>query len=155
MESWETKLARWKFNLFPAYRGTGARVDYIASDWRELRIRLPLSWRTRNLVGTIFGGSMYGAIDPMYMVMLIRILGRDYVVWDKAACIQFKKPGKTTLYATFKLSDAEIDDIHRQAQVQPSLERVYEVALTDAAGVVHAVAQKTIYIRRKGNQGEP
>ena len=154
MESWETKLARWKINFFPAYRGTGAWVDYIASDWHEIRVRLPLSWRTRNLVGTIFGGSLYGAIDPMYMIMLMRLLGRDYIVWDKAACIQFKKPGKSTLYAAFKLSQEEIDDIRRQAQAQPSLERVYEVTLNDAAGVVHAVAQKTIYIRWKGNQRE-
>ena len=73
---------RWKFNSFPAYRGTGARVTYIAADFREVRIRLPLSWRTRNVVGTIFGGSMYGAVDPIFMIMLIRLLGADYVVWD-------------------------------------------------------------------------
>jgi hypothetical protein len=61
-ESWNTRVTRWGFNWFPAYRGTGARIDYIASDWREVRIRLPLSRRTRNYVGTIFGGSMYGAV---------------------------------------------------------------------------------------------
>ena len=52
-ESWQTRLRRWGFNFFPAYRGTGARITYIAADWREVRIRLPLSWRTRNYVGTI------------------------------------------------------------------------------------------------------
>ena len=96
-ESWITKLTRWGFNFFPAYRGTGARITYIASDWREVRIKVPLNWRTRNIVGTIFGGSMYGAIDPIYMVMLIKILGPEYIVWDKAAAIRFKRPGKSTL----------------------------------------------------------
>ena len=62
-ESWSSRLLRWKFNLFPAYRGTGARIAYIADDFHEVRLRLPLSWRTRNAVGTIFGGSMYGAVD--------------------------------------------------------------------------------------------
>src|SRR6266496_6489335 len=95
------RLLRWKFNLFPAYRGTGARVTYIADDFHEVRVHLPLSWRTRNAVGTIFGGSMYGAVDPIYMIMLIQLLGRDYVVWDKAATIRFRRPGQTTLYATF------------------------------------------------------
>ena len=80
---------RWGFNVFPAYRGTGARVTYISADWREVRVALPLSWRTRNYVGTIFGGSLYGAVDPMYMIMLIRILGPGYTVWDKAATIRF------------------------------------------------------------------
>ena len=64
-ESFESRKMRWGFNLFPAFRGTGARVTYIASDFHEARVRLPLSWRTRNYVGTIFGGSLYGAVDPM------------------------------------------------------------------------------------------
>jgi Domain of unknown function (DUF4442) len=86
-ESWASRKMRWGFNLFPAFRGTGARVTYIASDFREVRVKLPLNWRTRNYVGTIFGGSLYGAVDPHYMIMLIRILGPEYVVWDKAATV--------------------------------------------------------------------
>ncbi|HBE81322.1 MAG TPA: DUF4442 domain-containing protein, partial [Blastocatellia bacterium] len=64
-ESFESKRFRWGFNLFPAYRGTGGRVTYIADDWKEVRVKLPLNWRTRNYVGTIFGGSIYGAVDPI------------------------------------------------------------------------------------------
>ena len=79
-ESWPTRLARWRFNWFPAYRATGARITYIAADWREVRIRLPLSRRTRNYVGTIFGGSLYGALDPIYMIMLIKALGSEPTV---------------------------------------------------------------------------
>ena len=74
-ESRHTRLQRWRFNFFPAYRGAGARITYIAADWREVRIKLPLNWLTRNYVGTIYGGSMYGAVDPIYMIMLIRLLG--------------------------------------------------------------------------------
>ncbi|HEX7831004.1 MAG TPA: DUF4442 domain-containing protein, partial [Thermoanaerobaculia bacterium] len=63
-EDFASRLMRWKFNIFPAYRGTGGRVKYIAADFREVRVALPLSFRTRNAVGTIFGGSMYAAVDP-------------------------------------------------------------------------------------------
>ena len=94
-ESWATRRARWAFNWFPAYRGTGARIEYIAADWLEVRVRLPLSWRTRNYVGSIFGGSLYGAVDPVYMLMLIHALGPEYIVWDKAAVIRFSRPGRT------------------------------------------------------------
>lgn len=148
-ESFESRLARWKFNLFPAYRGTGGRVVYIADDFREVRVKIPLSWRTRNYVGTIYGGSMYGAIDPIYMLMLIRILGSDYVVWDKAAKIRFRKPGKDTLYAEFNLSADEIDEIKRLAETQKSVDRVYDLELKDKNGKVHAVIEKTLYIARK------
>ncbi|MCS6844950.1 MAG: DUF4442 domain-containing protein [Caldilineales bacterium] len=151
-ESWSTRLRRWGFNFFPAYRGTGARVTYIAGDWREVRIKLPLSWRTRNYVGTIFGGSMYAAVDPIYMIMLIKLLGPDYVIWDKAATIRFKRPGRTTLYARFVIEPAETDAIRAALAERPSVDRVYTVDLVDKSGVVHASVEKVIYIRRKGDQ---
>jgi len=139
---------RWGFNLFPAFRGTGARVTYIAGDFHEARVRLPLNWRTRNYVGTIFGGSLYGAVDPMYMILLIKILGPRYTVWDGAAMIRFVKPGRGTLYATFRIEELEIDAIREALETAPSVDRVYRVELTDAAGVVHAAVEKTIYIRK-------
>jgi acyl-coenzyme A thioesterase PaaI-like protein len=148
-ESLKTRLMRWRFNFFPAYRGTGARITYIADDWREVRIKLPLNWRTRNYVGTIYGGSMYAAVDPFHMVMLIRVLGPDYVVWDKSAAIQFKQPGSSTLYATFVLDDQGIETIKAELTRKPAVDRVYHVDLTDQDGVVYASVEKTIYIRRK------
>ncbi|MEL6771623.1 MAG: DUF4442 domain-containing protein [Bacteroidota bacterium] len=148
-ESWRSRLRRWVFNFFPAYRGTGARFAYLADDWREVRIRLPLSWRTRNYVGSIFGGSMYAAVDPIYMVMLINVLGPDYVVWDKAATIHFRKPGRTTLTATFRLTDADLDAIRQSTALGEPHDATFRVDLVDAEGVVHAEVEKVIYVRRK------
>jgi hypothetical protein len=152
-ESFASKFDRIKFNFFPAYRGTGARVVYIAGDYRRIRVKIPLSWRTRNYVGTIYGGSMYGGIDPIYMLMLIKILGRDYVVWDKAAKIRFKRPGKETLYAEFLLTENEIDEIKTLLETEKSVDRVYNVELVDKNGKVHALIEKTLYIagREKEN----
>ena len=147
-ESARTRWLRWKLNFFPAYAGTGARVTYIADDFREVRIKLPLSWRTRNYVGTIFGGSMYAAVDPMYMIMLIRILGKEYVVWDKAATIRFRKPGRTTLRATFRIEEAELEAIRAAAADGKPVDRIYNVDLVDREGVVHASVEKVIYVRR-------
>jgi acyl-coenzyme A thioesterase PaaI-like protein len=140
---------RWMFNLFPAYRGSGARVKYISSDFREVRVELKLSWRTRNYVGTIFGGSLYASVDPMYMIMLMKLLGPQYVVWDKAASIRFRKPGRTTLRATFRIDETEVESIRTAAASGNPIDRVYDVDLVDADGVVHASVEKTIYVRRK------
>ena len=148
-ESFRSKRLRWLFNLIPAYRGTGARVKYVSDDFREVRIELPLSWRTRNYVGTIFGGSLYGSVDPVYMIMLIQILGPDYVVWDKSATIRFRKPGRSRLHARFVLDEEEIRTIRELAEKNPSIDRVYRVDLVDSAGVVHAEVEKTVYIRRR------
>lgn len=148
-ESWATWRFRWFMNLHPTYRGTGAWLTYIAANWQEVRLKLPLNWQTRNYVGTIFGGSLYSSVDPVYMIMLIRCLGDDYIVWDKATAIQFKKPGRSTLYAHFKLDDAELERIRQETAQTYSLDCVYNVDLKDTNGVVHASVEKTIYVRRK------
>ncbi|WP_255198031.1 DUF4442 domain-containing protein [Halorarius litoreus] len=142
------RLWRAGFNLFPAYRGTGGRVTHIEPNWSRIEVELPLNWRTRNYVGTIFGGSMYGCVDPLYMLMLIKRLGDGYTVWDKAAAIRFRKPGEETLYATFELPDAEVRAIREELEPGESLDREYEVDLVDEDGVVHAEVEKTLYVRR-------
>ncbi len=140
---------RWGFNLFPAYRRTGGRITCISSDLMRVQIKVPLNWKTRNYVGTLFGGSMYGAVDPIYMVMLIQLLGPEYIVWDKAATITFKKPGRSTLYAEFVLSSEEVQGIREELAHNESIHRVYTVNLTNVEGTVHATVEKTLYIRRK------
>ncbi|MGQ0541788.1 MAG: DUF4442 domain-containing protein [Blastocatellia bacterium] len=148
-ESFKSRVFRWGFNFFPAYRGTGGRLIFVAKDFREIRIKLPLNWRTRNYVGTIYGGSIYASVDPIYMLMLIRILGPEYIVWDKSAKIRFRKPGKTTLYADFNLSNDEIEEVKRLAESAKSVDRIYEVELKDKEGLVHAQIEKTLYISKK------
>lgn len=148
-ENFSSRFDRWKFNLFPAYRGTGARVVYISHDYREIRIKIPLSWRTRNYVGTIYGGSMYAGIDPIYMLMLIKNLGKDYIVWDKAATIRFKRPGKEALFADFLLTQEELDEIKMLLETKKSIDRIYNVELKDKNGKVHCIVEKTLYIAKK------
>ncbi len=148
-ESLRSKFMRWGFNTFPAYCATGARITYVASDFREVRVKLPLTWQTRNYVGTIFGGSMYAAVDPVYMLMLIKNLGKDYIVWDKSACITFKKPGSTTLFARFTIDQNELDAIHQELGHSRHVDRTYHVELSDAEGVVHASVEKVVYVRKK------
>jgi acyl-coenzyme A thioesterase PaaI-like protein len=148
-ESIKSKFLRWGFNLFPAYCSTGARITYISRDFREVVVRLPLSWQTRNVVGTIFGGSMYAAVDPVYMLMLIKNLGPNYVVWDRSACIDFKKPGRTALFARFQIDGAELDTIRHELEQVRHVDRVYRVDLVDEQGTVHASVEKVVYVRKK------
>jgi len=148
-ESWRTRLFRWKMNLFPAYWGSGGRVTYIAADFREVRVKVPLSCQTRNLVGTTFGGSMFAATDPLYMIMLIRLLGPDYIVWDKGGSIRFLKPGRGALHARFVIPEDETDAIKEMLRSQRSIDRIYSVELASDDGTVHARVERTINIRRK------
>jgi len=150
-ESFTTFLHRLAFNFWPCYRGSGGRVRFIAADWSEVRVRLPLSWRTRNYVGTIYGGSMLSAIDPFFMIMLIHRLGPGFEVWDKAATIRYRKPGRATLTARLTLPPGEEAAIRAALEGARSVDRTYRVELVDAAGVVHAEVEKVVYVRLRYN----
>jgi acyl-coenzyme A thioesterase PaaI-like protein len=147
-ESLTTRVLRRLYNLWPCYFGTGVRITYLADDFREMRIEVPLNWRTRNYVGTIFGGSMYGSVDPVYMLMLIKNLGAGYEIWDKEAAIRFKKPGRSTLHARLVLSEDEGRLISELCMNGP-VDRSYFIDLTDDEGTVCATVEKIIHIRKK------
>lgn len=97
----------------------------------------------------MFGGSLYGAADGVRAVMLMKLLGPRYVVWDKAATIRYRKPCRTTVYATFTISEQETDAIRDHLAREPKLDRQYLVDWKDADGTVYASVEATIHIRRK------
>ncbi len=148
-ESAKTWLRRLRFNFFPAFRATGARVIYISEDMRALRIKLPLNFRTRNIHGTLFGGAMYAATDPLYAILVKVALGPDYIIWDKAGAIRYKRPGRSTLYAECSISEAQVHSLRRKLESEASVDVEYEIELVDGRGAVHAVVDKTIYVARK------
>ena len=148
-ESWNSRCWRWLANLSPAYSRTGATITYIAHNFQEVHVALPLNWKTRNHMNMIWGGSLYGAIDPIYGVMLWKLLGPRFDVVDKAATINFRRPGRATLHARFVIDDAELQSLHIALRNQNKLDRHYQVELLDSSGSVHMVCEKTVHIRRK------
>ncbi|MBP5987459.1 MAG: DUF4442 domain-containing protein [Azonexus sp.] len=148
---WRARMVRLGFNFHPAFRGTGGRVVHVSPDLRHIRVNLPLTWRTKNIVGSLYGGSLFAITDGAHPMMLMAALGKGYIVWDKAASIRYKKPGFSTLYADFLLSDAEVAEIRTELAKYPELERTYVVELKDKHGTVHAVVERTVYIAEKNH----
>ena len=141
------KLFQHGFNLSPMYRRSTGRIIYVEENLMRIRVKLPISWKNRNYANTIFGGSMFSAVDPIPMVQLIQLLGKGYVVWDKAAQIQFKRPAREHLYAEFVYSESEVEDIRKQ--VERDREVVFDklTQLTDKDGkTVFCEVTKTIYV---------
>src|SRR5262245_26670599 len=100
---------RWLLRLYPPFRGAGIRITHMSEDLREIDVEMKLHWWNVNAVGTHYGGSLYSMADPFYMLMLLRNLGPAYIVWDKLASIRFRKPGKGTVRAEFRLSQSQLD----------------------------------------------
>lgn len=148
-ENLRSRLKRNLLNLFPAYRGTGARAVFLSHDFKEVQIRLPLYWRTRNYVGTIFGGSIYASADPIFMIQLIEILGKNYVVWDKSASVRFLRPGNQTLYARFVITDELLIQIKTDVANKQEIDLSLDVDFVDLEGTLYARVSKILYIADK------
>lgn len=141
-------LLRW-INFYPPFLGAGIRVARMSEDMREIDVELKLRWWNRNYVGTQYGGSLYSMTDPFYMLMLLTNLGREYIVWDKAASIRFRKPGRGKVFAKFRLPQERLDELRAQLRTEPKIEPTFKVEVRDASGEVIAEVEKLLYIRRK------
>ena len=148
---------RWRIrllSLYAPYFGAGVRVRP-SPDLRTFEVRMKLRWWNQNYVGTHFGGSLYSMCDPFFMLILFEALGRDYVVWDKAATIRFRRPGRGTVKATFHIPQERIDEIRVAADTSRKVEPVFTVEVVDEQGEVVAEVEKLLYVRRKTSLSTP
>jgi acyl-coenzyme A thioesterase PaaI-like protein len=140
-------------SLYPPYLGAGVRVK-ASADLRTFEVRMKLRRWNRNYVGTQFGGSLYSMCDPFFMLILADALGRAYVVWDKAATIRFRRPGRGTVRATFHIPQERIDEIRAAADTQGKVEPTFEVNVLDEKGEVVAEVEKLLYVRLVNPRGD-
>ncbi|MGA9529428.1 MAG: DUF4442 domain-containing protein [Terriglobales bacterium] len=140
---------RWYLNIWPPLLGAGIRIKRLQADWREIDVEMKFRFWNSNYVGTHYGGSLYSMTDPFYMLMLIENLGSDYIVWDKSASIRFRKPGKGTMRAEFRLTDSQIQEIRDKLQTQGKVEPVFMVQVKDESGALIAEVEKVLHVRKK------
>ena len=145
----KSTLLKFGFNFNPAYRRSSGRVYSVSDNLQTIKIKIPLTYKNKNYVGTMFGGSMSSATDPIYMIQLITILGKDYVVWDKSASIRFKRPANKTMYADFIITDEFLNQIKNDINQSNEKDYNLKVDLTDIEGKVYAEVEKMIYIASK------
>jgi acyl-coenzyme A thioesterase PaaI-like protein len=146
---WTPRLLRWALNLYGPYLGAGIRVTYIDPNWREIVVKMKLRWFNRNIVGTHFGGSLYAMVDPQMMLMLMKSLGSEYIVWDSAAEIVYLKPAKGEVSARFILTEDELREIKAKTAEGAPYKPEFLIEIKDAEGAVVTRVKKVLYVRKK------
>lgn len=148
-------------NWWPPFWGAGIRVVEIQNDFRYARVQMPLRFYNQNYVGVHFGGSLYAMCDPFYMLLLINVLNNttktsgkksgDFIVWDKAASIEYVKPGIGTMTAEFRITDEILNSIYA---MKPNTKQFIDltVNVTDEKGDIVAKLIKTEYVKRKPDE---
>ena len=139
---------KFLLNIYPPYLGTGITVKQISPDYKEALVQMKRRWYNTNYVKTHFGGSLYAMADPFFMLMLIQILGKDYVVWDKSANIDFIKPGISTVTAKFLITDDHLQTIYENTNEGQKYLHTFEVKIEDENNELVALVKKVLYIRK-------
>ena len=140
---------KWFLRVYGPFVGAGVWVESISPDWKELKVSMKQRFYNKNAVGTHFGGSLYAMTDPHYMLMIMNLLGKGYLVWDKSASIEFIKPGKGKVFAAFIISDEVIEKIIQKTKDGSKYLPQFEVDVIDSQGDIVAKVCKTLYIRKK------
>ena len=68
-------ISKFMLNHYSPYRGAGIAIEAFDLDRYFIRVKMPLTRKNRNIVGTHFGGSLYSMVDPFYMLILMHHLG--------------------------------------------------------------------------------
>jgi acyl-coenzyme A thioesterase PaaI-like protein len=140
---------RMLFNLWPPFRGAGIRVRHIAPDFSHATVELRMRMLNRNYVGTHFGGSLFAMADPFFMILMMKRLGPEYVVWDKAGTVRFVKPARGTVSAHFELQERDVAEARARTEGGAKYEPVFCTRIVDGAGDTVAEVEKTLYIRKR------
>jgi acyl-coenzyme A thioesterase PaaI-like protein len=154
MTLWQTLNARLGarrilrlMRFYPPYLGAGIRVKEVSPDLRTVEVEMDLTPWNRNYVGTHFGGSLYAMCDPFYMFMVIQALGPGFVVWDKAATIDFLRPGRGRVAARFALTDQRLEEIRAEVAAGGKSHPRFEVEVRNEDGEVVARVGKVLSVR--------
>lgn len=146
----ESTIFKYGFNISPMYRRSTGKINFVTDDLLKAQVKIPISYKNKNYVGSIFGGSLFSATDPVFMIQLIHILGNDYVVWDKEATIKFKRPATQDAYVDFIFTEEEIQQIRERVVTEKEIDLIKDIKITNKdESTVFAEVSKVIYIADK------
>ncbi|MGI4992151.1 DUF4442 domain-containing protein [Halobacteriovorax sp. GFR7] len=135
--------------FWPPYLGAGIKVLSINDERTKILVQMKQTFLNTNYVGVHFGGSLYSMCDPFYMLLLSFHLGKDHIIWDKSAEIDFLSPGKGVVKAEFEITMEEVERIKKQASEERRVLPVFETSIYDENAKEVARVKKILYVRRK------
>ena len=147
------RLFKYKklLNWYPPFLGAGIRLKKVNEKGTSYLVEMKLRWYNRNVYGTHFGGSLYAMCDPFFVFAAYAYFGDEYILWDKSASIQFKRPGKGTVRALFEISDERLEAMKTEVDTEGKKTFHFTAEVKDQKQQVVAIVEKEIYIRKKNN----
>ncbi len=138
-----------RVSWYPPYLGAGIKLKKVNKDYTRFEVEMSMHFYNRNIFGTHFGGSLYAMTDPFFVFIILNYLGNEYVVWDKSAKIEFKKPGKGTVKSIFEINEAQLKKIKEEVDIDLKKVFIFYAEIKNTSDEIIATVEKEIYVRKK------
>ena len=148
------KGIRFALNLFPPLFFNRISIKSISEDFMQIKVRISFSWMNKNFQRTIFGGTIFSAVDPYFPTMYWHIFSRKNIpieVWVKSAKINYKSPADSDLSLVFKLKEKDIQSALNGLQKDGKFEVWHNVEAINSNNIICAEAKILVYIRKYKN----
>jgi uncharacterized protein YaaQ len=142
---------KWVLRTYPPFVFQRIWVNKIYDNFRGAEVKIYKSFLNINSNKTVFGGTIFSALDPMHSILLDQLFKqkglKKTVAWLKSAKIDYLKPGTTDLTYRIQLDEDEIDEAFAVIKENGKVIKTFTTEVFDMKGVKCAVCQNEIYIR--------
>ncbi|MBI1221101.1 MAG: DUF4442 domain-containing protein [Bacteroidetes bacterium] len=142
----------WLMRFYPPMLFQRIWVQKIHPGFRQIDVKINRSLFTNNLGNSIFGGTLFSAIDPFYALLLGQIMekkGIPVVVWLKSARIDYLKPARTDMHFSLEISEELIEEAIHHLKKEGKFVKELPAVLYDKNGAQCATATNEIYLKNK------
>ncbi len=106
---------RRRFELYPPFFLMRVKVLEMSGNRRRMRLKLPLTWASRNMGGSMFGGYQAALADPIAPLACAAVFP-GYAVWTRHLELDFIKEGAGDLELRFDFSPEQERAIRAQLE---------------------------------------
>lgn len=142
---------KWGLRLYPPFFFQRIWVKKILDNFLGAEVKINKSLLNINSNKTIFGGTIFSAIDPFYPILLDQYFKHQgilrTVAWLKTAHIDYIKPGRHDLYVSFHLKEEVLLEALQTIKKEGKVVKTFQTQVFDKHGTLCAVAHNEIYIR--------
>lgn len=145
------KWLKWLLRFYPPLFFQRIWVQAFTPDFRGVDVKIARSIFNINYNKSIFGGTIYSAVDPFLPVLFFQIfskMGYKVTVWQKGADIDFIKPAYTNLYFSIAIDEACIEEAKEMINKGEKFIKSFPVELKNKDGEVCAVMNSIVYVRK-------
>ncbi len=144
-------ILKWVLRFYPPFFFQRIWVVDISDDFHSIQVKIHKSFLNLNANKTIFGGTIFSAIDPIHSVLLDCIFKKKginkTVAWLKSANIQYLKPGTTDLQFKVSLQAYQVNEALNDIEHHGKVVKTFMTEIFDVTGLKCAECHNEIYIR--------